>query len=361
MMYRKRKDAGMCCLNVFVVGVIAAMIVLSVLMPIPTTKGVVTELDTSGISKAGYSISVSTDKAYYNPGDSVNVGGDLTYNGAGVEGNGVSIQIKDPDGANVFGGSTSTDAVGHYFVISVLSQDAEFGTYTVYVTGSGTGATNTTTFTVGPWTVDYIQIRSASGDGGSVVTNLDLHYPSDSSSLYAARYNTTGGFIGDSPVATTTWTSTAPGVAAVSSPANPATVTSVNAGSATITANDGGKTNTASVTVTAWAFDDLRIRDASGGGGSVVTSFSLASGGATKQLWAARYNQASGTYLGDSPATITWTSTNTGVAAVSSPANPTTVTSVNAGSATINATDGTIYNTASVTVTAYYTVDDLKI
>ena len=134
---------------------------------------------------------------------------------------------------------------------------------------------------------------------------------------------------------TITWTSSATGIAGVSASG---LVTGVAAGSATITATSEGKTGTAAITVTAAPPAPVA---------SVAVSPSTPSiqVGGTAQL-SATTRDANGVVL--TGRAIAWSSSNTGVATVSSSG---LVTAVAAGSATITATSEGQTGTAAVTVT----------
>ncbi|MCG2826883.1 MAG: MG2 domain-containing protein, partial [Thermoplasmatales archaeon] len=162
-----------------VVCIIGAVLLMGILMVTP-------KIGAGDAPLAGYDITVVTDKAFYSPGETVNISGYVTYNGAGVPDIDVGIQVKDPDGGNVFTDSKISDSNGYYSTEYLLSGSAKLGQYTVYVAGSRIGASNTTTFNVttniaptanftytpsSPTTADTIQFTDTSTDvDGTIVS-----------------------------------------------------------------------------------------------------------------------------------------------------------------------------------------------
>ncbi len=134
---------------------------------------------------------------------------------------------------------------------------------------------------------------------------------------------------------TITWTSSNSGVATVNASG---LVSAVGAGSATITASTGGKSGTASVTVTTVAPVVASV--------TVSPSSVSNSVGQTAQLTAAAKDGSGNTMTGQS---ITWSSSNSSVATVNGSG---LVSSVGVGTATITATSSGKSGTASVTVAA---------
>jgi hypothetical protein len=155
--------------------------------------------------------------------------------------------------------------------------DNDTGTNTVFTAGLVPGSTTITgqnvtlavsdTFNVDITNaiVDYIQIRDAAGGGGSVVTSLTLDV-GQSTTLWAAAYNYTSGYISD--YASTNWSESNGG--SVITVTTPGASTSVQAqligGQSTITADYSGIQNTTSVTVNPPTVDYIQIRDGPGGG-----------------------------------------------------------------------------------------------
>lgn len=132
---------------------------------------------------------------------------------------------------------------------------------------------------------------------------------------------------------TVTWTSSAPGIATVSSSG---IVTGVAPGTATITATSEGHSGSASVTVTAVPAASVSV---------TPTSLSLIAGdsGALRAV----VRDANGNVLTGRP--VAWTSSDSRVAAVSGTGQ---VSALAQGTATITATSGSASGTATVTVTA---------
>src|SRR5439155_1542489 len=133
---------------------------------------------------------------------------------------------------------------------------------------------------------------------------------------------------------TLTWGSSAPTVAFVNSVG---LVTAAAAGSATITATSEGQTGSSSITVTSAPVPVASVTVAPPSAGVQV--------GQTVQLTATP-RDASGSPL--TGRTVAWSSSNTGVAAVTGTG---LVTGVGAGSATVTATSEGKSGTSSVTVT----------
>lgn len=80
----------------------------------------------------GYTLTVDTDQGSYYPGENVKVSGYLKYNGVGVSGGAVCVDIVDPSGMNIFSICITTDSNGYYHTSKVLSSNAELGVYSVH-------------------------------------------------------------------------------------------------------------------------------------------------------------------------------------------------------------------------------------
>jgi len=90
------------------------------------------------------SVTVSTDKSEYAPGESATFSG--TYTGpGGVSGLTVNIVVSPPTGDDYIVPATTTDGSGDYSTAWTIPIDAVDGTYTVSVSCSG--ATAQVTFT----------------------------------------------------------------------------------------------------------------------------------------------------------------------------------------------------------------------
>ncbi len=184
------------------------------------------------------------------------------------------------------------------------------------------GHTDSVTYLVSSATVDYIQIRSASG-GGGVDLGDPANYPVYPSgyitTFYGAAYNNTVGYIG--PVnASATWISSDLKIVSVTSPGSSSTIncSSTNWGTVTITLDDGwGHVNTTKVTVLAppLGVDYILIRDADGGRGNEVTNATYWVYD-TDVFYAAAYNYTAG-YLWD--VEVDWISDEPSVGKVSTP------------------------------------------
>jgi uncharacterized protein YjdB len=139
-----------------------------------------------------------------------------------------------------------------------------------------------------------------------------------------------------------TWSSSSTGVATVSNTAgSKGLATSVAAGSTSITATSGDVSGSTTLTVTPATLVSIAI---------TPTNPSIAQG-TTRQF------TATGTYSDSTTqnltTTVTWSSSNTGIATISNAAGSKGLaTSVAAGSTTITATSGSVSGTTSLTVTA---------
>ncbi|UCF07484.1 MAG: fibronectin type III domain-containing protein, partial [Thermoplasmata archaeon] len=196
-------------------------------------------------------------------------------------------------------------------------------------------------------TIDFIQIRDAPGGGGNNLCDSSNYssYPVGQTTVYyCAAYNSTSGYISDIPVS---WSSGDNTIVWVTTPGSSTSVvcSSANSGSATITVDDGyGNTNTTSVTVIPPSVDYILIRSAPAGAGLNLCdpedyrSYGL---GETYAFCGAEYNFTAG-YLGGTPASSTWTSTDRNVVAVTSPGASTIITCsiTNHGTVTITLNDG---------------------
>jgi hypothetical protein len=207
--------------------------------------------------------------------------------------------------------------------------------------------------------IDYIQIRSAAG-GGGIDLGDPANYPSypvgHITTLYAAFYNNTSGYIGGLSV---DWDSDGPSIVSVAPSGSSTTVTCSNtiSGTVTITADDTqGNTNTTQVTVIPPTPDYVLIRDASGGGGTDLSdsaNYPTYWVGYSTTFYGAEYNDTAG-YLGDVDGTSTWDSDDPTIVTVATPGFWSTVTcnNTNWGTVTITLDDPTtlLSTTTDVTV-----------
>jgi hypothetical protein len=159
---------------------------------------------------------------------------------------------------------------------------------------------------IGP-EVDYIQIRDAPGGGGNEVTTKD-YTQHETDIFYAAGYNNIVGYLGDVIV---NWESYLPNVGTVSPSINSSSTTFSAQGiigSTFVTAvyRPGVSDSTSTLTVTGPPeanVDYIMIRDASNGGGSVVTVLEFTPG-ESGTFYCAGYNESTGNYVKD--VVVTW-------------------------------------------------------
>lgn len=183
------------------------------------------------------------------------------------------------------------------------------------VTAEYSGLTDETgKITVSSYMVDYIQIRDAPGNEGSVV--IDPSYPRGGvDTYYGAMYSNIVGYLCDVP-SNSNWYSSNPSLVSVTTPGNSTTITCSNttSGTSIITlmmgsGGPGNISNISTVTVLNWTIDYISIRDTSGSSGGIV-------GDRTYGVWdtdtfyAIAFNHTYG-YLMDVPAT--WSSDNPNV------------------------------------------------
>jgi outer membrane protein assembly factor BamB len=243
---------------------------------------------------------------------------------------------------------------------TITCSDTNWGSVTITL-DDGLGHQNTTQVTVIEPTVDYIQIRDASGGGGNNLCD-PLNYPTYwvgySNTFYGAEYNDTAGYLGDVD-GSSTWDSDDMNIVTMSSPGFWSTLMCniTNWGTVTITLTDPvtSLSNITQVTVLEPTVDYIQIRDAPSGGGNNLCdpanypSFPV---GHITSFYGAEYNNTAG-YIGDVPASSTWDSSDTAIATVTSPANMTVLTcsDTNWGTVTITLDDGSgNQNTTQVSV-----------
>ena len=190
---------------------------------------------------------------------------------------------------------------------------------TVTITATSEGKTGTTSVTVQPKPVATVTVTPATASlMVGQTTPLAVVLKDQSGAVVTGR--------------TVVWTTSNSAVATVSSSG---TVTAVGGGTATITATSEGKSGTSTITVTLVPV------------GSVAVSPPTASVAATTTIGLnAVVKDVNGTVVTDRP--VTWSSSNTSVATVSSAG---VVTGVAIGTATITATSETKSGTATITVT----------
>ncbi len=241
-----------------------------------------------------------------------------------------------------------------------------WGTSTTFTTGVVGGLTTITgenlslaisdSFVVNVTTakIDFIQIRNAPSNGGSIVTSLTFDV-GEWITLWAAAFNSSAGYLGD--YASTTWSETTGGtVITVTTPGDSTTITvQLIGGSSTITANYNGVTNTTTVTVNPPEVDWVQIRDLPGGAGNNLcdpVNYPTFPVGHEAPLYGAQYN-ITADYIGDIPSTSAWGSSNTNVVTVITFGSSTTATcsDTTSGSATITMNAEGTFNQTVITVT----------
>ncbi|UCG68597.1 MAG: PKD domain-containing protein [Thermoplasmata archaeon] len=205
-------------------------------------------------------------------------------------------------------------------------------------------------------TVDFIIIRDSPGDGGNIVLNMTYSvYQVDL--YYAAAYNVSSGYIGNVEAE---WVCNDTSVGQVTTPGIWTNFTAqwVNVDRVcfvTATYQGSISNTTGTLTVLAPRTDYNQIRSAPGGGGinlSDPANYLVVPVGYTDTFYGASYNYTVG-YIGDVPATTTWSSNVTNVVTVTSPGSSSTITcsDTNWGTATITMDDGSGHqNTTQVTV-----------
>ena len=228
---------------------------------------------------------------------------------------------KDSAG-NALTGRAVTWASGNTTVASVsasgLVTAKAAGSATITATSEGKSGTASVTVTTAPVASVTVTPTTASLLVGQTVQ------------LAAAPRDSAGNALNGRAV---TWASSNTGVASVSASG---LVTARAAGSATITATSEGKSGTSSLTVSAVPVASVTVSPASASVGV----------GSTVQLTATPRDSAGNPLSGR---TVSWTSSNGGVANVTATG---LVTGVSTGSATITATSGGKSGTAAITVTA---------
>ncbi|UCE74674.1 MAG: right-handed parallel beta-helix repeat-containing protein [Methanomassiliicoccales archaeon] len=204
---------------------------------------------------------------------------------------------------------------------------------TCNVTASYEGLRNTTgNLTVLTPRVDYVQIRSAEGDKGAVISSISYEKGAVDT-YYGSTYNHTVGFIGSVPQ-TSTWNSSNTSIVMLTSPGNSSSITcsDTNWGNVTVILDDGnGHTNITNVTVLYWDVDYILIRDSPSGGGKDLcdpSNYPSYPVGHTTEFYGAMYNYTAG-YVGDVASTSNWISSDTSVVEVSSPGVYSTITCSN--------------------------------
>jgi len=210
---------------------------------------------------------------------------------------------------------------------------------------AGGGRTDATgTITVIPGALASLKIRDAAGGSGSEVGNRTMT-TNDVLTLYAAGYDADGNYRGEESA---TWSSSGTLTPPVSGTGMSFTFDPTAAGSGTITATAGGKSDaTGTITVNAGTVAQVTIRSAPNNGGLEVGNRTITTD-SLLVLYAAGYD-AENNYVGD--ITVTWTQTTT-LGTLSPTTGTNTVFDPNTiGTTTIRADDGAGHFDVTGTIT----------
>ncbi len=237
----------------------------------------------------------------------------------------LTASVKDSVG-NVLGGRTVTWSSSNPSVATVSSTGLVSGIASgaATISAASGGQQGTASVTVNPVSIAQVIISPASA-------NLSAH---QTLLLIATLKDANGNVITGQSV---TWASSNTGVAQVQTDGLVTVVTTAGSGSASISATAGGKQGAATITIINAPVATVTMSP---------TSVTLAGAGKTAQLSATAKDAYGDVITGDA---ASWSSSNTGVATVSSSG---LVTAVAAGSAKINVSIGGVATSANVTVTA---------
>jgi PKD repeat protein len=208
--------------------------------------------------------------------------------------------------------------------------------------------------------VDYIQIRSEPFGAGEIVTDI-IFDVGQSTTLWAAAYNHTYGFLGDREA---DWTEDTFGnIITVTTPGYSTLVEASDfyGGGATVTANVGGIQNTTTVTVNPPIVNFILIRDSPSGGGKDlcdIVNYPSFPVGHTATFYGAQYNYTAG-YLGIVPGTSSWDSGDYDLVDLSPFGSTSTITcnDTTGGTIIITLDDGLGHDCATVITIIQPTVD----
>jgi hypothetical protein len=210
-----------------------------------------------------------------------------TFYAAGY--NYTSGYVSDLDSLWISGDDTTVVVTTGGSSSTITCSDTNYGTAIITVVDDVWGKINTTEVTVLGPTVDYIQIRTLSGGGGSIVSDVtynvwELDY------FYPAAYNDTVGYLYD---IVCTWESSDPLVGSINDVIPPPSFIAQRVtedSTCTVTATYGTFSNsTGLLTVLAPKVDEIMIRNAPNGGGDRVSTatYSIYE---TDDFYAAAYN-----------------------------------------------------------------------
>ncbi len=223
------------------------------------------------------------------------------------------------------------------------------GWFTQTAQNASMGVTDTFWVNISSPSIDFLIIRDAPDDGGTVVQNR-TYYVGDNEWFYAASYNYTYGFIGD---VHGDWWSSNTSVGTITpvppTPGTAANFEAVGEGTCVINVDYGGKTNvTGTITVIYPNIDYVMIRNYYNGEGMVVGNM-LYMINDTDYFYAAGYNNTYG-FVKDLD--VNWTSDDEAVGNVTSSGIYTMFTAVGHGTCIVTADYGGISNTTGVLTVA---------
>ncbi|MFC2051590.1 Ig-like domain-containing protein [Chloroflexota bacterium] len=207
------------------------------------------------------------------------------------------------------------------------------GVWTVTGTHTSSGKTDPFTLTVNVGALDHIVISPPSGNITAGHTTFEDWGYDFTTEAFDQHDNSRGNITDD-----TMWSSSNPGIASIESKGetNPGRATGNTPGQVTITASNGGKSTTATLTVTEPVIDSLVVSPA-------TTTINMGD----TQAFRAMVTYSDGSVI-DKTTSATWTSSDTDVATIGS--NGVAATNNSTGSTTITANVSGEINTATLTV-----------
>jgi len=153
-------------------------------------------------SSSTLTITVKTSKQSYDIDESIEVYGNLTYNGSPVQDVSVALEVVDPNHDPVVTRTLQTNTYGVYSANFKLGSDAKLGIYTVCVSSSykGETATGNTTFKLAHIAQTTVQIEGQTytiiTESNATITNAtatknSLHFTSSGPTGETAYINVT--------------------------------------------------------------------------------------------------------------------------------------------------------------------------